>query len=62
MARDPAETPPPGIRPEVWAAYLDAPEHMVAEILGGELFLMPRPICFAPAWPSSPTIALRRTT
>jgi Uma2 family endonuclease len=43
MARDPAETPPPGIRPEVWAAYLDAPEHMVAEILGGELFLMPRP-------------------
>lgn len=27
----------------MWQAYLDAPEHMVAEILDGELSLMPRP-------------------
>lgn len=27
----------------MWQAYLDAPDHMVAEILGGELSLMPRP-------------------
>jgi Uma2 family endonuclease len=40
---EPASKPPEGIRPEVWQAYLDAPEHMVAEILGGELSLMPRP-------------------
>lgn len=32
-----------GIRPDVWQAYLDTPEHMVAEILGGELHVMPRP-------------------
>jgi len=38
-----AAKPPEGIRPEVWQAYLDAPEHMVAEILGGELSVMPRP-------------------
>jgi Uma2 family endonuclease len=40
---DPASKPPASIRPEVWQGYLDAPEEMVAEILGGELSLMPRP-------------------
>jgi len=40
---DPGSTAPAGIRPEVWQAYLDAPEDCVAEILGGELFVMPRP-------------------
>ena len=40
---DPASKPPDAIRPEVWQAYLDAPDHVVAEILGGELSLMPRP-------------------
>jgi Uma2 family endonuclease len=40
---DPAAVAPEGIRPEVWQAYLDAPEHMVAEIIAGELSLMPRP-------------------
>jgi Uma2 family endonuclease len=40
---DAAERAPDGIRPEVWQAYLDAPEHMVAEIIGGELSVMPRP-------------------
>jgi Uma2 family endonuclease len=40
---DPASKPPASIRPEVWQAYLDAPDEMVAEILGGELSLMPRP-------------------
>ena len=34
---------PAGIRPEVWQAYLDAPEDHVAEILGGELFVSARP-------------------
>ncbi len=40
---DSAPVAPAGIRPDVWQAYLDAPEHMVAEILGGELHLQPRP-------------------
>lgn len=40
---DPAAKVPDGIRPEVWQAYLDAPEHMVAEILGADLSLLPRP-------------------
>jgi Uma2 family endonuclease len=31
------------VAPEVWAAYAAAPEHLVAEILDGELTLMPRP-------------------
>src|SRR5262245_48195961 len=33
----------PGVAPEVVQAYLDAPDNMVAEILDGELSLMPRP-------------------
>jgi Uma2 family endonuclease len=40
---DPARPSSGAIRPEVWQAYLDTPQHMVAEILGGELFVMPRP-------------------
>ncbi len=40
---DPARPAPEGIRPEVWQGYLDAPENSVAEILGGELYVMPRP-------------------
>jgi Uma2 family endonuclease len=31
------------VAPEVWAAYEAAPEHIVAEILDGELFTFPRP-------------------
>lgn len=42
MARDTAKRPG-GIHPDVWQAYLDAPEHLVAEILDGELSLLPRP-------------------
>jgi Uma2 family endonuclease len=33
----------PGLRAEVVDGYLDAPEHMTAEVLDGELFTMPRP-------------------
>jgi hypothetical protein len=33
----------PKLRPEVVQGYLDAPAHMLAEILGGELVLMARP-------------------
>jgi Uma2 family endonuclease len=33
----------PNLRPEVVEGYLRAPEHMTAEILDGELFLMSRP-------------------
>jgi Uma2 family endonuclease len=33
----------PGLRREVVEGYLAAPEHVVAEVLDGELFLMPRP-------------------
>jgi Uma2 family endonuclease len=33
----------PGIAPEVVRAYLDAPDNVVAEVLDGELSLMPRP-------------------
>ncbi len=40
---DPARPKPEGIRPEVWQAYLDAPDSCVAEILGGELYVLPRP-------------------
>lgn len=43
MARGPAEKSPSGISPEVWRAYLEAPDHLVAEILGGELTLLTRP-------------------
>lgn len=45
MAGDPAPKPSPfpGIAPEVWEAYRNAPPHMVAEIIDGELSLMPRP-------------------
>jgi Uma2 family endonuclease len=44
VANDPARRGRGGtIRPEVWQAYLDAPEHTVAEILGGDLVLSPRP-------------------
>ena len=40
---DPARPAPEGIRPEVWKGYLEAPAHCVAEILGGEPYVMPRP-------------------
>ncbi|HEU4409139.1 MAG TPA: Uma2 family endonuclease [Polyangiaceae bacterium] len=46
MATDPsyvAHASFPGLRPEVVAGYLDAPEHMVAEVVDGELFVTPRP-------------------
>ena len=45
MAGDPADrsAPFPGISREVFEAYRDAPAHMVAEIIDGELSLMPRP-------------------
>jgi Uma2 family endonuclease len=45
VAGDPASklTPFPGIAAEVVEAYLDAPSHMVAEVIDGELSLMPRP-------------------
>jgi Uma2 family endonuclease len=46
MAGDPARTIDPrfpNLRPEVVAGYLSAPEHVVAEVLDGELSLMPRP-------------------
>jgi Uma2 family endonuclease len=33
----------PNLRPEVVEGYLNAPEHLVAEVLDGELFVMPRP-------------------
>lgn len=33
----------PNLRPEVAAGYRSAPEHLVAEVLDGELFTMPRP-------------------
>lgn len=33
----------PGVAPDVVEAYRTAPEHMVAEILDGQLSLMPRP-------------------
>lgn len=45
-----SSTPPPpsdprfpGLRPEVIAGYLAAPDTMVAEVIDGELFVMPRP-------------------
>jgi Uma2 family endonuclease len=40
---EPARPSSGAIAPEVWQAYLEAPEHVVVEILGGELFVMPRP-------------------
>lgn len=43
MTQRPAEGIPSGVHPDVWRAYLEAPDHLVAEILGGELHLMPRP-------------------
>jgi Uma2 family endonuclease len=33
----------PGLRPEVVAGYLQAPDTMVAEVIDGELSVMPRP-------------------
>jgi Uma2 family endonuclease len=41
----PAATDPrfPGLRPEVVAGYLDAPDNVVAEVIDGELFTQPRP-------------------
>lgn len=43
-ARAPAIDPAfPGITPEVLEAYRNAPDNVVAEILDGELSLMPRP-------------------
>jgi Uma2 family endonuclease len=33
----------PNLRPEVVRGYLEAPEHMVAEVLDGELYVMSRP-------------------
>ncbi len=33
----------PNLRPEVVAGYRAAPDHVLAEVLDGELFLMPRP-------------------
>ncbi len=33
----------PGLRPEVVAGYLNAPDTMVAEVIDGELSVMPRP-------------------
>jgi Uma2 family endonuclease len=33
----------PGVAPEVVAAYRNAPDHIVAEILDGKLSLLPRP-------------------
>jgi len=33
----------PNLRADVVAGYLDAPETMVAEVIDGELSLMPRP-------------------
>jgi Uma2 family endonuclease len=45
MAGDPAKVMSPfqGISGEVYEAYLHAPEHLVAEVIDGELSLMPRP-------------------
>ena len=46
MAADPASTRDPelpNLRPEVARGYRAAPENMVAEVLDGELFTMPRP-------------------
>ncbi|MFO0649267.1 MAG: Uma2 family endonuclease [Polyangiales bacterium] len=45
MAGDPASrtSPYPGISHEVFEAYAQAPSHMVAEVIDGELSLMPRP-------------------
>ena len=33
----------PGLRPEVVAGYLSSPEHVVAQVIDGELSLLPRP-------------------
>jgi Uma2 family endonuclease len=38
-----ADKQPPPKRPATYQDVIDAPEHMVAEILDGELFLSPRP-------------------
>lgn len=45
MTSDPAAIDArfPGLRADVVKGYLDAPEHVVAEVLDGELFTMPRP-------------------
>lgn len=41
-ARHPVDPAFPGIAPDVLEAYRRAPDHMVAEILDGQLSLMPR--------------------
>lgn len=41
--RSPSDARFPGLRPEVVAGYLQAPDTMVAEVIDGELSLMPRP-------------------
>ena len=46
MAADPAparDAELPNLHPDVVAGYRNAPERMVAEVLDGELFTMPRP-------------------
>ncbi|MDO9018738.1 MAG: Uma2 family endonuclease [Deltaproteobacteria bacterium] len=43
MTSDPLHPDEPLVDPAVWEAYLRAPEHMVTEILEGELFSLPRP-------------------
>jgi Uma2 family endonuclease len=44
VASAPAPDPElPNLRPDVVAGYRNAPENMVAEVLDGELFTMPRP-------------------
>ncbi len=46
MPGDPADAIDPrfpNLAPEVVAGYLDAPEHMVVEVIDGELSVMPRP-------------------
>ena len=43
MATEPIDPRFPGLRPEVVSGYLQAPEHLVAEVIEGELSLMPRP-------------------
>lgn len=46
MTADPAhalDPELPALRPDVVAGYRNAPEHLVAEVLDGELFTTPRP-------------------
>lgn len=49
VAASPSLPPPtsdtrfPNLRADVLAGYLNAPDTMVAEVIGGELSIMPRP-------------------